>query len=62
MVYREAKSAPAERAPAEPQHYKVLSETRAALESELNRLAKEGYKPIMISSAGSTIHVIMELK
>lgn len=43
-----------------PQRYLVLSETRAKLEQELNRLAEKGYKPILMSTEGSTICVILE--
>jgi hypothetical protein len=46
--------------PAKPPRYIVLSETRGTLETEMNKLAEKSYEPVLMSSSGSTIMVIME--
>jgi hypothetical protein len=52
---REAKS-PA----AKPKRYIVLSDTRGPMELEINKHAENGYRPILMSTSGDTIFVILE--
>jgi len=45
--------------PPKPQRYIVVSGTRGEIELALNNHADKGYKPILITNAGTSIVVIL---
>ena len=46
--------------PAKPHRYLVLCEARGPIELEMNRHAENGYRPILMSTSGDTVFVILE--